>query len=96
MDRRLSTYETFHPADALKQIPDLIPCCKQVEERDFGRTLVVHLSGEALGPQDFGRLAIINGKCRNEGMKLLLHCPQSIAGQLTQYNLDRLIWVERE
>lgn len=96
MDRSNSAYQTFHPQDALRQIPDLIPCCRQIEQRDHGHTLVVHLSGEQLAPQDFGRLAIINGKCRNEGMKLLVQCPNSIAGQLAQYSLDRLIWVERE
>jgi len=96
MDRSDSTYEKFHPKEAIQQIPALIPSCSQIEQRDQGRTLVVHLSGDTLGQQDFGRLAIINGKCRNEGMNLLVQCSNSIAGQLSRYSLDRLIRVERE
>ncbi len=89
-----SAFLAFHPENATEQIPALLPSCKKIEERDGGRTLIVHLSGQSLNQQELGRLTIINGKCRNQGLKIILSCSHSVAGQLAQYNLDRLMWVE--
>ncbi len=83
----------FEPDIAIELIPILIPGC-QVISSDDGNTIYIQLSNKPLELHIYGRLLLINGKCRNKGIKLVLQCSESIAQTLVSHDIDRLIWVE--
>jgi hypothetical protein len=83
----------FEPEIAIELIPILIPGCK-VASSDDGRTIYMQLTNQPLELHVYGRLLLINGKCRNKGIKLVVQCSKTIAQELASHDIDRLIFVE--
>ncbi len=83
----------FEPDIAIELIPILIPGCKVVSSDD-GHTIYIQLTNQPLELHIYGRLLLINGKCRNKGIKLVVQCTDLVAQELASHCIDRLIFVE--
>ncbi|HQH73053.1 MAG TPA: hypothetical protein PK360_13355 [bacterium] len=86
----------FLPEKAREQIPLLFPSCTEIQERDAGWTLVMVLGKPVpLSERELGRLLVIHGKCKNQGIRIMLRCSEPAAEQLSRLLIDRLIFLER-
>jgi hypothetical protein len=85
----------FNPDHGKDEVIHFFSMNVSVEEKDYGHTWILKFMNERdLDYQALGRILIINGKCRNLGIKLIVQCSFELAKKLSQYQIDRLAWIE--
>ncbi len=90
-----TTMYDYRPEKNGKSLYALLPSCSHVDLNHDIHTLNVDFFQEnVLSLQEIGRIVVLNGKCRSQGIRLALHCSQPVFDQLVQNHLDRIIWVD--
>lgn len=90
----VTTYN-FQPSKDWESIPSLIPSCRSVKESPDHSSVILEFKDSL--PFDFwelGRLLILNGKFRQEGVRLIVSCSRIMGKELNILGIDRILWVE--
>jgi len=91
----IRTAYDFEPERDAASLPVLIPACASAKFQPAENKLEIHLPGDVrLSGQDLGRLMIVQGKCRSQGIQLILRASITVRNQLEKCGLDRIIWTE--
>lgn len=86
----------FSPSKNLSVLVDLFPFCSEFASLPDQAVLSVLLDERmSLSFQNLGRLMVLNGKCRAEGIRLIVKCSARLFQELHSFWIDRIVWIEQ-
>ena len=93
----LSSSYQFSPVRDMAQLTEIFPFCLQYIYSPDYHTLSITLDVlKTLSAQELGRLLVLNGKCRVEGVRLTVNCGDTQFRELQSLRIDRIVWVEQK